>query len=63
METLIGKEALSRRIKVIEDLVTLCDFQEPSRRAKKQRWLEFEDAVDADLKEEEKASLLEFSAD
>jgi hypothetical protein len=34
-EMLTGKEALSRRIQVISDLVALCGLREPSRRGPK----------------------------
>jgi len=49
-ETLIGEEALSRPIQVINDLVAFCQLEEPSLRAKMCRWAEFEDVADADVK-------------
>ena len=50
-EMLTGKEALSRRIQVISDLVTLCELREPSRRGPKMDkidWSQFEEPIDLD---------------
>ena len=47
-ETLTGKDALSRRIQVINDLVTLCGLREPSKRGPKMDWSKFEEEIDLD---------------
>jgi hypothetical protein len=48
-EMLTSKEALSRRIQVISDLVALCGLREPSRRGPKMDkidWSQFEEPID-----------------
>jgi len=50
-EMLTGKEALSRRIQVISDLVALCGLREPSRRGPKMDkidWFQFEEPINLD---------------
>ena len=65
--TLLSSSEISDSPPVISTLMQLLPHvtlrPEPSRRAKKRRWLEFEDTVDTDLKEEERALLLAFPAD
>jgi hypothetical protein len=41
-ETLTRDEALSRRLRVINNPVVLCELEEPSLREKKRKWSKFE---------------------
>jgi hypothetical protein len=44
----MGTEALCRRIRVINDLVTMCELREPSGRGPKMDWSKFEEEIDSD---------------
>ena len=50
-ETLMGAEALSRRIQVVNDLAILCELREPPKRGPKLGWSKYDKPIDLDKAE------------